>query len=99
MAPLYARFLPHVPVGGLILDAECGSGHDARAFLQRGYAVDAFDASPELAQLASRHIGIAVKVMRFQELEDTARLDAIWAWAQLWPACHNLTQLLERESL
>lgn len=67
MAPLYARFLPHVPAGGLILDAGCGSGRDALAFLQQGYAVEAFDASPELAQLASQHAGIPVKVMRFQD--------------------------------
>lgn len=101
MAPLYARFLPHVPAVGRILDAGCGSGRDALAFLQRGYAVEAFDASPELAQLASQHTGIPVKVMRFQELEDTARFDAIWAcasllhvpaheqaqaWARLWQA-------------
>lgn len=83
MAPLYARFLPHVPSGGLILEAGCGSGRDALAFLQRGYAVEAFDASPELAQLASQHAGIPVKVMRFQELDDTARFDAIWACASL----------------
>ena len=44
MAPLYARFLPHVPAGVRILDAGCGSGRDALAFLQRGYAVEAFDA-------------------------------------------------------
>jgi len=83
MAPLYARFLPHVPAGGLILDAGCGSGRDALAFLQQGYAVEAFDASPELAQLASQHAGIPVKVMRFQDVDDTARFDAIWACASL----------------
>lgn len=83
MTKLYARFLPHVRAGGLILDAGCGSGRDARTFLQRGYAVEAFDASPELAQLASQHTGIPVKVMRFQELDDTARFDAIWACASL----------------
>lgn len=83
MAPLYARFLPHVRAGGLILDAGCGSGRDALAFLQRGYAVEALDASPELAQLATQHTGIPVKVMRFQELDDNARFDAIWACASL----------------
>lgn len=90
MAPLYARFLPHVPAGGLILDAGCGSGRDALAFLQQGYAVEAFDASPELAQLASQHAGIPVKVMRFQDLDDTGRFDAIWA-------CASLLHVPERE--
>lgn len=83
MAPLYARFLPYVPAGGFILDAGCGSGRDALAFLQQGHAVEAFDASPELAQLASQHTGLHVKVMRFQDLADTARFDAIWACASL----------------
>ena len=32
MAPLYARFLPHIPPGGHILDAGCGSGRDTLAF-------------------------------------------------------------------
>lgn len=41
MTPLYARFLPHLPPGGAILDAGCGSGRDAQAFLDRGYAVTA----------------------------------------------------------
>ncbi|MGE0112199.1 class I SAM-dependent methyltransferase [Aquabacterium sp.] len=90
MAPLYARFLPHVPAGGLILDAGCGSGRDALAFLQQGYAVEAFDASPELAQLASQHAGIPVKVMRFQDVDDTALFDAIWA-------CASLLHVPERE--
>lgn len=90
MVPLYARFLPHVPAGGLILDAGCGSGRDALAFLQQGYAVEAFDASPELAQLASQHAGIPVKVMRFQDVDDTALFDAIWA-------CASLLHVPERE--
>ena len=90
IAPLYARFLPHVPAGGLILDAGCGSGRDALAFLQQGYAVEAFDASPELAQLATQHAGIPVKVMRFQDVDDTARFDAIWA-------CASLLHVPERE--
>lgn len=90
MAPLYARFLPHVPAGGRILDAGCGSGRDALAFLQRGYVVEAFDASAELAQLASQHVSIPVKVMRFQELDNTARFEAIWA-------CASLLHVPERE--
>jgi len=90
MALLYARFLPHVPAGGLILDAGSGSGRDALAFLQQGYAVEAFDASPELARLASLHAGIPVKVMRFQDVDDTARFDAIWA-------CASLLHVPERE--
>jgi SAM-dependent methyltransferase len=94
MASLYARFLPHVPNGGRILDAGCGSGRDALAFRQRGYAVEAFDASAELAALASTHAGIPVRVMGFLQLGDDAGaagfdgrfdglFDGIWACASL----------------
>jgi len=83
MAPLYARFLPHLPVGGRILDAGCGSGRDARAFRDRGYAVTAFDASAELATLAAVHLGQPVQVLRFQDLEWTQAFDGIWACASL----------------
>ncbi len=90
MTPLYARFLPHVPAGGRILDAGCGSGRDALAFRQRGHVVDAFDASPELAALASAHAGIPVRVMDFLQLGDDAGaagfdglFDGIWACASL----------------
>ncbi len=90
MTPLYARFLPHVPAGGRILGAGCGSGRDALAFRQRGHVVDAFDASPELAALASAHAGIPVRVMGFLQLGDDGGatgfdglFDGIWACASL----------------
>ena len=47
MAALYARFTPHLPTGGRVLDAGCGAGRDARAFAAMGYQVAAFDASPQ----------------------------------------------------
>jgi SAM-dependent methyltransferase len=83
MKPLYAHFLPHVPSGGQILDAGCGSGRDARAFLDQGYRVTAFDASEHLAALANAHLGQAVQVIRFQDLEWTQAFDGIWACASL----------------
>ena len=45
MADLHARFLAHIPAGGLILDAGCGSGRDSKAFIDAGLRVRAFDAS------------------------------------------------------
>ncbi|NCA72205.1 MAG: class I SAM-dependent methyltransferase [Sphingobacteriia bacterium] len=83
MAPLYARFLAHVPPGGHILDAGCGSGRDALAFRSLGFAVTAFEASPKLALLASEHCGLPVEVLRFQEIEWEGRFDGIWACASL----------------
>jgi len=83
MGPIHDRFLECVPAGGRILDAGCGSGRDAKSFKQRGHLVDAFDASPELAQLASRHLEQTVRVMSFLELTEVHTYDGIWACASL----------------
>lgn len=83
MSTVYDRFLLLVPASGLILDAGCGSGRDSKAFLTQGYRVRAFDASPQLAQLASEYIGRPVAVQSFQELTDERCYDGIWACASL----------------
>lgn len=83
MSALYTRFLARVPAGGLILDAGCGSGRDSKALLAAGYRVEAFDASPELARLASEYLGRAVAVRRCQEVNEQAKYDGIWACASL----------------
>lgn len=83
LAPLYARFLMYLPADATILDAGCGSGRDARAFLARGYQVRAFDASPTLAALASDHCGLPVQVRRFQDIDWQGEFDGIWACASL----------------
>lgn len=83
MGELHRRFLDAIPAGGHLLDAGCGSGRDAKAFLARGYRVTAFDASPALAGLASEHLGQPVAVRRFAEVEETALYDGIWACASL----------------
>lgn len=83
LQPLYARFLAHIPASGHILDAGCGSGRDIRAFLNRGYAVTAFDASPALAAQASAYSGLPVQVLRFQDMDWQQCFDGIWACASL----------------
>lgn len=97
LAPLYARFLERLPAGGSLLDAGCGSGRDARAFLARGYAVTAFDASPTLAKLASKHCGLPVSVLRVQDLDGLTGFDGVWACASLLhvPLC-ELPDVLQR---
>lgn len=83
LSALHQRFLAHLPAGGHILDAGCGSGRDARAFLEQGYTVTAFDAAPALAELASVHGGLPVAVLRLEEIDWQARFDGIWACASL----------------
>ena len=83
MSAHYEHFLKYVPEHGRILDFGCRSGRDTKAFLQRGYLVDAIDGSSEMCRLASELCNIQVKCMDFTELNDVNKYDAIWACASL----------------
>lgn len=83
MHELHMQFLARIPAGGYILDAGCGSGRDAKAFMQLGYQVSAFDASPVLADLASNYLGQPVQVLRFSQFSEVQVYDGIWACASL----------------
>src|SRR5947209_6950722 len=83
MSALYERFLKHIQPGGRILDAGCGTGRDAAAFAQRGFAVTAIDGSSEMARIAKQTTGrgVVVKEMRFEDVEWRDDFDGIWACA------------------
>lgn len=83
IAEIRGRFTARIPSGGLILDAGCGSGRDAKAFKELGYRVRAFDACPELVALAKQHAGTEVELRTFADVEETAVYDGIRACASL----------------
>jgi 2-polyprenyl-3-methyl-5-hydroxy-6-metoxy-1,4-benzoquinol methylase len=85
MEPIYRRFLPHIRIGGRILDAGCGVGRDTLAFADRGYDVVAIDASTEMVRLACERVGAraAVHLMRFQDVQWCNEFDGIWTCASL----------------
>jgi len=83
MDSLHQRFLSHIPVGGLILDAGCGSGRDTKAFLGKGFRVVAFDGSARMAELATRHCGQQVTLRQFADVSEQASYDGVWACASL----------------
>lgn len=83
MSELHRSFLATLPAPARILDAGCGSGRDARCFLEAGQEVVAFDASPAIALLASEYIGSPIEILTFQEMEYESRFDGIWACASL----------------
>lgn len=78
-----ARFLRMLPSHAYILDFGCGSGRDAKAFLEQGYRVDAIDGSAELCRRASDLIGQPVKQMLFEDLSAVKQYDGIWACASI----------------
>ncbi|TMP72052.1 SAM-dependent methyltransferase [Pseudoalteromonas sp. S1609] len=83
MSALYAEFLPLIPKHGHILDAGCGSARDAMYFKQQGFTVSAFDASENIAKLASNYLQQTVEVKNFQQLSCTNMYDGVWCCASL----------------
>lgn len=76
-------FLDLLPEKALILDFGCGSGRDAKYFLERGYRVEAADGSATMCRAAEELAGIPVRQMRFQELREEKKYDGIWACASV----------------
>ncbi len=97
MSPIHQRFQALLPPGAHILDAGCGSGRDARAFADAGFQVTAFDASAELARLASAHCGFAVAVRRFDEVNEVAHYDGIWCCATAAVPAAQLVDATEQD--
>lgn len=77
------KFLHLLPPTASILDFGCGSGRDAKYFLDAGMQVDATDGSEELCRLASEYAGIPVRQMLFEELDAKAQYDGIWACSSI----------------
>src|ERR1700761_7847316 len=78
MSADHARFHAHVPPGGDILEAGCGSGRDAQVFTKAGYTVTAFDGSAEMVRLATAHTGLPILHKRFDEIDWHDTFDGIW---------------------
>lgn len=97
MAPIRARFIEGLAESARLLDAGCGSGRDAKAFAEQGFQVAAFDASANLAELASTHCGFKVQVRRFEDVNEVDVYDGIWCCASLLHvAAAEMTGVLTR---
>ena len=81
--PQLAGFLSRLPPGGTVLELGTGNGRDAAAMLAAGFAVTPSDASPELAAQAEARLGLPVRIMAFDELDDIEAYDGVWACAAL----------------
>ena len=70
-------FLAGIPASGRVLDAGCGFGRNTVNFLERGLAVDAFDASDALATVAERQTGLSVGRTRIEDFSPERAYDGI----------------------
>lgn len=89
LSAIYTRFLDHVPIPATILDAGCGTGRDAKFFLSKGYAVQAFDGSKEMVRFATKELGQPVFHKTFQSMTFEEEFDAVWACASLLHVPYN----------
>lgn len=83
MEDIRAKFMQYLPAGGLILDFGCGSGRDTKAFLSKGYRVEAVDGSSEICRVVFAKTGIPVQQMLFQELNVQEKYHGVWACASI----------------
>ncbi len=83
MQNLWDLFTAQLPEGASILDLGCGSGRDSAYFISCGFDVTAMDASEEMCDLASIHIGQDVLNLSFAEMDFNEVFDGIWACASL----------------
>jgi SAM-dependent methyltransferase len=77
------EFIEELPEGASILDLGCGSGRDSLYLIEHGFDVTAMDASEEMCDLASIHIGQEVLRLSFSELDFQEVFDGIWACESL----------------
>ena len=77
------RFLKYLAPGSSILDFGCGSGRDAKCFVERGYKVTATDGCAELVALASEYSGLPVKQLLFSDFAEAEAYDGVWACASI----------------
>nr|QQZ51908.1 class I SAM-dependent methyltransferase [Phenylobacterium glaciei] len=83
ISPRLTAFLAALPAGAHILDLGCGGGQDSQVMLAQGFEVTPIDGSAGLARIASDRLGRPVRVQLFEDLEDEAVFDGIWANASL----------------
>jgi SAM-dependent methyltransferase len=81
--PQLPQFLARLPSEAKLLELGTGGGQDALYMIEQGFSVTPTDGSPELAAEASRLLGLPVRTMLFEDLEDTNAFDAVYANACL----------------
>ena len=77
--PLLKAFIDAVKPCGDVLDLGCGPGISSRQMALAGLRVTAIDPVPEMIALAARHANVTTKLGSFDDLNEVAQYDGIWA--------------------
>ncbi|MDD9726990.1 class I SAM-dependent methyltransferase [Roseovarius sp. SK2] len=77
--PALRLFLDHLAPGSRILDLGCGPGIASGIMASEGHAVTATDATPEMVALAEARPGVTARRATFDEIDEVAAYDAVWA--------------------
>lgn len=94
---IQSKFAQIICKGGRILDFGCGSGRDSEYFIEKGFKVTAMDGSTELCKRASEYLGIEVRNVLFEQLDDVQLYDGIWACASILHVPSNkLNNVIEK---
>jgi SAM-dependent methyltransferase len=111
LSGVYTPFVERLPPGGLVLDAGCGAGRDAAAFVRMGYRVVAFDASAAMVAATKETLAVLppsqraqaqVLLSRFEDFvtagpfPDGLLLDAATRFDGIW-ACASLLHVRRSE--
>lgn len=97
VADLYQAFTSFLEPGASVLDAGCGSGRDVKYFREQGFQMRAFDASEEMARLATRYSGVEVQCHRFLDMNYEREFDGLWSCASLLHvAPHDWPDVLQK---
>ena len=72
-------FVKALPAGGRVLDLGCGPGQAADEMVRAGFDVDAWDASPDMAEVGQKIYGLTIAVKGFADLDSSGVYDGIYA--------------------
>jgi len=81
--PHLETFLARLPEGASILELGCGGGQDSEFMLAAGFDVHPTDGTPDIAKAAETRLGIPVRTLLFENIDERERYDGVWANACL----------------
>jgi len=83
MSDIYKRIRKFVKNGSNILDAGCGVGRDTQYFIEHGFKVTSFDASPRMVELCNEYPFAFCEEKSFLTINYPPIFDLVWACASL----------------